>query len=203
MKLSLSQSEIEYAVRAYMHTLLNVAPGVTFNIDFAATRGPEGFTANIEMVPPKEAEEKAEMVDEPVPAQATQTRKPRATPTLTKAPEKAAAEPEAEVATTAQAAAVEEKADTSALASAEAEVQTQAAAEPETKAADTQKPGTGFPGFAGESDGAVADHKDDDQSGADAAASAVNDAAATTAEPVKTEAEPVKKPSLFANLRQG
>ena len=64
-----------------------MASGSTFGIDFQATRGPEGFIANIVIgnkdSAPTPKEEKAELVDEPVPAQTTEA-KPQAQATQAK-----------------------------------------------------------------------------------------------------------------------
>ncbi len=87
MEIKLKQSEIEDAVRGYLNGIFALATGATFSIDFQATRGPEGFIANIVIgnkdSAPAPKEEKAEVVDEPVPAQTTET-KPQATATQTK-----------------------------------------------------------------------------------------------------------------------
>ena len=81
MEIKLKQSEIEDAVRAYLNGIFALASGSTFGIDFQATRGPEGFIANIVIgnkdSAPATKEEKAELVDEPVPAQTTEA-KPQA-----------------------------------------------------------------------------------------------------------------------------
>lgn len=197
MKLSLSQSEIEHAVRVYMGTLLNVAPGVTFNIDFAATRGPEGFTANIDMVSP---EPKAETVDEPIPAQAVNRAKPKSTPTLTKAAEKPADEPEEKVATTAQAKVEEKQADASSAASVDVKEPVQEKEAVQT--GEQAQAAGGFPGFAAEPDANLAADKDADQPAADAAGSDELEPAGESQAAEQKAAEPPKKPSLFANLRQ-
>jgi hypothetical protein len=88
MEIKLKQSEIEDAVRAYLNGIFALASGSTFGIDFQATRGPEGFIANIVIgeknAAPAPKEEKAELVDEPVPAQTTEA-KPQAQATQPKA----------------------------------------------------------------------------------------------------------------------
>lgn len=85
MEIKLKQSEIEDAVRSYLNGLFALATGATFSIDFQATRGPEGFIANI-VIGNRESvakAEKAEVVDEPVPAQTTEA-KPQAQATQPK-----------------------------------------------------------------------------------------------------------------------
>ncbi|QIG70530.1 RusA-like Holliday junction resolvase [Rhizobium phage RHph_N38] len=50
MRISLVQSEIELALEKYIGEQLNVADGKAFKIALAATRGEQGFTAEIEIV---------------------------------------------------------------------------------------------------------------------------------------------------------
>ncbi|QIG68806.1 holliday junction resolvase RusA-like protein [Rhizobium phage RHph_Y2_6] len=50
MRISLVQSEIELALQRYIGAQLNVADGKAFKISLAATRGEQGFTAEIEIV---------------------------------------------------------------------------------------------------------------------------------------------------------
>lgn len=87
MEIKLKQSEIEDAVRGYLNGIFALATGATFSIDFQATRGPEGFIANIVIgnkdSAPAPKEEKAELVDEPVPTQTTEA-KPQAQATQPK-----------------------------------------------------------------------------------------------------------------------
>ena len=105
MEIKLNQSEIEEAVRDRLNKIFALASGSTFAIDFQATRGPEGFIATISINPPKPDEPKAERVDEPVPATATNAEvKPQATASKPKrlVLDQKAKEPEAVVQTVAE-----------------------------------------------------------------------------------------------------
>lgn len=51
MQITLIQSEIEQAITEYIHTQINVRAGMAIEIDLAATRGQQGFTASINIVP--------------------------------------------------------------------------------------------------------------------------------------------------------
>lgn len=176
MEMKLKQSEIETALRKYVLSILTLAEGSQLAIDFAATRGPEGFTATIDIQPPTEEQPKAETVEEPIPTQ-TVTRKPRLQ--ATKEPQKTVAEPEPEVATTAQTQAVEEQpSDPEPVAE-----------EPKAEdPVDKQKPGTGFPGFSADTENSEPEIPEDPE-------------ALAVETPAADPAPEVKKPSLFANLR--
>ena len=118
MKITIGQSEIESAVKTYILSIMTLAEGANIDVDFSATRGPDGLTANINVLPPEVAEKAKEeqvvLTREPekatgsaAEASKTATRKPRTLTVEQKAPENAAAAQEEEVATTAQAQAKE------------------------------------------------------------------------------------------------
>jgi hypothetical protein len=50
MQIKLIQTEIEEAIRNYIQDQVTVKEGMDINIDLSATRGPEGFIANVEIV---------------------------------------------------------------------------------------------------------------------------------------------------------
>ena len=148
MKITIGQSEIESAVKTYILSIMTLAEGANIDVDFSATRGPDGLTANINVLPPEVAEKAKEeqvvLTREPekatgsaAEASKTITRKPRTLTVEQKAPEPAAAAQEEEVATTAQAQAKE------------------ATSEQQGASADGDKQavavgGAGFPGFENE-----------------------------------------------------
>ena len=114
MKITIGQSEIESAVKTYILSIMTLAEGANIDVDFSATRGPDGLTANINVLPPEVAEKAKEeqvvLTREPekatgsaTEASKTTTRKPRTLTVEQKAPEPATAAQEEEVATTAQA----------------------------------------------------------------------------------------------------
>ena len=118
MKITIGQSEIESAVKTYILSIMTLAEGANIDVDFSATRGPDGLTANINVLPPEVAEKaKEEQVvltreaekatGSAAEASKTATRKPRTLTVEQKAPEPTAAAQEEEVATTAQAQAKE------------------------------------------------------------------------------------------------
>lgn len=49
MKLTLSQQELEQALRNYVTGMINLQPGTDIMIDFKAGRGDNGFTAEVEI----------------------------------------------------------------------------------------------------------------------------------------------------------
>lgn len=51
MQIILTQAEIEIALRKYVNDQVNIREGHEILIDLKAGRGPEGFTANIDIVP--------------------------------------------------------------------------------------------------------------------------------------------------------
>ena len=147
MEITIHQAEVELAVKRYISSIMTLAPGSNFEIEFAATRGPKGFSASINVTPPdlvvaepeqvvltREPEKATESAAE---ASKTNTRKPRTLTVEQKAPEPAATAQEEEVATTAQAQAKEA---TSKQQGASADGDGQAVA----------VGGAGFPGFENE-----------------------------------------------------
>ena len=195
MKITIGQSEIESAVKTYILSIMTLAEGANIDVDFSATRGPDGLTANINVLPPEVAEKAKEeqvvLTREPekatgsaAEASKTTTRKPRTLTIEQKAPENATAVQEEEVATTAQAQAKEATSE-----------QQGASADGDGQAVG----GKGFPGFEsedGDSDGAASTDSGDqeEQSAvADVTKAASNEAGATTA-------EPSTRKSLFGGL---
>jgi len=74
MRISINQPEIEQAIREYLSRQISLSHGKSFKIDMMATRGANGFTADIEIVddPVKAApipvnEETGEVKPAPVP----------------------------------------------------------------------------------------------------------------------------------------
>src|SRR4051812_19268683 len=51
MKITIIQTEIETAIRNYIGEMFTIREGMQIDIDLSATRGPEGFIANINVVP--------------------------------------------------------------------------------------------------------------------------------------------------------
>ena len=148
MKITIGQSEIEAAVKTYILSIMTLAEGANIDVDFSATRGPDGLTANINVLPPEVAEKAKEeqvvLTCEPekatgsaAEASKTTTRKPRTLTVEQKAPEPAAAAQEEEVATTAQAQAKEATSE-----------QQGASADGDEQAVAVG--GAGFPGFENE-----------------------------------------------------
>lgn len=195
MKITIGQSEIESAVKTYILSIMTLAEGANIDVDFSATRGPDGLTANINVLPPEVAEKAKEeqvvLTREPekatgsaAEASKTATRKPRTLTVEQKAPEPTAAAQEEEVATTAQAQAKEATSE-----------QQAASADGDEQAVG----GKGFPGFEsedGDSDGAASTDSGDqeEQSAvADVTKTATNETGATTA-------EPSTRKSLFGGL---
>ena len=148
MKITIGQSEIESAVKTYILSIMTLAEGANIDVDFSATRGPDGLTANINVLPPEVAEKAKEeqvvLTREPekatgsaAEASKTATRKPRTLTVEQKAPENATAAQEEEVATTAQAQAKEATSE-----------QQGASADGDEQAVAVG--GAGFPGFENE-----------------------------------------------------
>ena len=186
MKITIGQSEIESAVKTYILSIMTLAEGANIDVDFSATRGPDGLTANINVLPPEVAEKAKEeqvvLTREPekatgsaAEASKTATRKPRTLTVEQKAPEPTAAAQEEEVATTAQTQAQEATSE-------------QQAASSGTTA---NVGGPGFPGFENESQdtGGETDVGVTKQQ----AETISNEAGATTA-------EPSTRKSLFGGL---
>lgn len=148
MKITIGQSEIESAVKTYILSIMTLAEGANIDVDFSATRGPEGLTANINVLPPEVAEKTKEeqvvLTREPekatgsaAEASKTATRKPRTLTVEQKASEPTATAQEEEVATTAQAQAQEATSE-----------QQGASADGDEQAVAVG--GAGFPGFENE-----------------------------------------------------
>lgn len=198
MEITIHQAEVELAVKRYISSIMTLASGSNFEIEFAATRGPKGFSASINVTPPDlvvAEPEQAVLTREPEKAtgSAAETvaqvpekglRKPRTLTVEQKAPESAAVAHKEEVATTAQAQAKEATSE-----------QQGAPADGDEQAVG----GKGFPGFEsenGDSDGAASTDSGDqeEQSAvADVTKTASNDTGATTA-------EPSTRKSLFGGL---
>lgn len=51
MQITLNQAEIEKAIQNYVNEQVNIRDGQEISIDLRAGRGPEGFTATIDIVP--------------------------------------------------------------------------------------------------------------------------------------------------------
>ena len=192
MKITIGQSEIESAVKTYILSIMTLAEGANIDVDFSATRGPDGLTANINVLPPEVAEKAKEeqvvLTREPekatgsaAEANKTATRKPRTLTVEQKAPESTATAQEEEVATTAQAQAKE------------------ATSEQQGASADGDKQavavgGAGFPGF---------ENENQDTGGKTGVG--VTEQQATKVETVSNEAgattaEPSTRKSLFGGL---
>ena len=74
MQITLNQAEIEQAIKNYVNDQVNIREGHDITIDLKAGRGPEGFTATIDIVAPG-----ATKATEPTAAsKSTLTPKPRA-----------------------------------------------------------------------------------------------------------------------------
>ena len=192
MKITIGQSEIEAAVKTYILSIMTLAEGANIDVDFSATRGPDGLTANINVLPPEVAEKAKEeqvvLTREPEKAtesaaevSKTTTRKPRTLTVEQKAPEPAAAAQEEEVATTAQAQAKEATSE-----------QQGASADGDEQAVAVG--GAGFPGFENENQdtGGKTDVGVTEQQAAKVE-TVSNKAGATTA-------EPSTRKSLFGGL---
>ena len=188
MKITIGQSEIESAVKTYILSIMTLAEGANIDVDFSATRGPDGLTANINVLPPEVAEKAKEeqvvLTREPEKAtgSAAETvaqvpekglRKPRTLTVEQKAPEPTATVQEEEVATTAQAQAKEATSE-----------QQGASADGDEQAVAVG--GVGFPGFENES-------QDTGPGVSEQAETVANDTGATTA-------EPSTRKSLFGGL---
>lgn len=187
MKITIGQSEIEAAVKTYILSIMTLAEGANIDVDFSATRGPDGLTANINVLPPevveKAKEEQVVLTREPekatgsaAEASKTTTRKPRTLTVEQKAPENAAAAQEEEVATTAQAQAKEATSEQQAASGG-------ASAVAEQEMVDDTQTGTGFLGFECEAEEAAPEKVE----------TVANEAGATTA-------EPSTRKSLFGGL---
>ena len=56
MQITISESEIKAAIRTFIHAQIKINPDMKIEIDLKATRGPEGTTAIIDIVPVKSGE---------------------------------------------------------------------------------------------------------------------------------------------------
>ena len=188
MKITIGQSEIESAVKTYILSIMTLAEGANIDVDFSATRGPDGLTANINVLPPEIAErakeeqvaltrEAEKATGSAAEASKTATRKPRTLTVEQKAPEPTAAAQEEEVATTAQAQAQEATSEQQG-ASADGDAQAVAVG------------GAGFPGFENEN----RDTGGDTGPGIPEQAETVSDGSSATT------AEPSTRKSLFGGL---
>lgn len=189
MKITIGQSEIESAVKTYILSIMTLAEGANIDVDFSATRGPDGLTANINVLPPEVAEKAKEeqvvLTREPekatgsaAEASKTATRKPRTLTVEQKAPENAAVAQKEEVATTAQAQA---KDATSEQRGASADGDEQAVA----------VGGAGFPGF---------ENENQDTGGETGVGVTEQQAETVSNETGATTAEPSTRKSLFGGL---
>ena len=189
MKITIGQSEIEAAVKTYILSIMTLAEGANIDVDFSATRGPDGLTANINVLPPEVVEKaKEEQVvltreaEKPAGSAAEAvkptTRKPKTLTVEQKTSETASAEPVVEVATTAQPV-VEEAASEQQAASGD----------------DSQVDATtnGFPGFENENQDAGGDTGPGISEQAEKVET-VSDGTNTTS------AEPSTRKSLFGGL---
>lgn len=50
MQITLIQSELEAAIRQYVHDIVNIKEGMEINIELRAGRGVDGYTASIDIV---------------------------------------------------------------------------------------------------------------------------------------------------------
>ena len=189
MKITIGQSEIEAAVKTYILSIMTLAEGANIDVDFSATRGPDGLTANINVLPPEVAEKAKEeqvvLTREPekatgsaAEASKTTTRKPRTLTVEQKASENAAAAQEEEVATTAQA---QTKEATSEQQGASADGDEQAVA----------VGGAGFPGF---------ENENQDTGGETGVGVTKQQAETVSNETGAATAEPSTRKSLFGGL---
>lgn len=189
MKITIGQSEIESAVKTYILSIMTLAEGANIDVDFSATRGPDGLTANINVLPPEVAEKAKEeqvvLTREPekatgsaAEASKTTTRKPRTLTVEQKATESAAAAQEEEVATTAQAQTKE------------------ATSEQQGASADTTANvgGPGFPGFENE------DQDTGGETGVGVTEQQAVKVETVSDEASATTAEPSTRKSLFGGL---
>ena len=189
MKITIGQSEIEAAVKTYILSIMTLAEGANIDVDFSATRGPDGLTANINVLPPEVAEKAKEeqvvLTREPekatgsaAEASKTTTRKPRTLTVEQKAPEPAAAAQEEEVATTAQAQAKEATSE-----------QQGASADGDEQAVAVG--GAGFPGF---------ENENQDTGGETGVGVTKQQAETVSNDTGATTAEPSTRKSLFGGL---
>lgn len=193
MKITIGQSEIESAVKTYILSIMTLAEGANIDVDFSATRGPDGLTANINVLPPQVAEKAKEeqVVLTREPEKATESaaetiaqvpekglRKPRTLTVEQKAPETAAVTQVEEVATTAQAQAKEATSEQQAV-SGDGDEQAVAVG------------GAGFPGF---------ENENQDTGGETGVGVTKQQAETVSNKTGATTAEPSTRKSLFGGL---
>lgn len=193
MKITIGQSEIESAVKTYILSIMTLAEGANIDVDFSATRGPDGLTANINVLPPQVAEKAKEeqVVLTCEPEKATESaaetiaqvpekglRKPRTLTVEQKAPETAAVTQVEEVATTAQAQAKEATSEQQAV-SGDGDEQAVAVG------------GAGFPGF---------ENENQDTGGETGVGVTKQQAETVSNKTGATTAEPSTRKSLFGGL---
>ena len=117
MQITLNQTEIETALRRYVNDQVNIREGHDITIDLKAGRGPEGFTATIDIVAPG-----ATKAAEPtVASKPTPTPKPRAERAVTQ-PADTQGQPMPDAPETAQEAAEEAAPETATDAQTEAQM---------------------------------------------------------------------------------
>lgn len=73
MQITLNQAEIEKAIQNYVNEQVNIRDGQEVSIDLRAGRGPEGFTATIDIVPAGTKAEAAKPLGIEKAARATRT----------------------------------------------------------------------------------------------------------------------------------
>lgn len=97
MQITLNQVEIEEAITNYVNDLVSVNEGMTITVTIKATRGEEGTTALIDIIPEvAEPEEVEPEVAEPVKAAARPARKPAVKQAAAPAKEESVAETQPE-----------------------------------------------------------------------------------------------------------
>ena len=99
MQIILIQAEIEVAIRNYVNSKVKIAAGQDIRIDLSASRGPEGFRANIDIVDaevPVEAYSPRAATTAAPKTAAVEVEEPAATPTTPSTEEVAADEPSAQ-----------------------------------------------------------------------------------------------------------
>ena len=96
MQITLIQSEIEQALKNYINDIMSVKDGMEIEIQLKATRGEEGTTAIIDIVPQKPKAPRGSRTSGEVPAKAEPVKTAAAPAKAEAAPAVAEAEPVAE-----------------------------------------------------------------------------------------------------------
>lgn len=97
MKITITQHEIEEAVRKHIHDLVAIKDGNEITMEFSATRGADGLTAFIDISPSAVEKIAAPVEQTPAPTPTRVTRKAvEAAPAVTLSPEGEAAKVEVE-----------------------------------------------------------------------------------------------------------